>query len=416
MKQKPVDPITEEEYIYSTIESRWEYEVLVIYEWWIGSNTLINKTHAADTWYVKVDGTYNQLYVGTSSFVIPVPSLITSEELPITLDGTNIKSQVVTAQLNRPSRGNTVVQTWWLDIVLSVYTGSIKKTSTDQAKQDAIIAIQWAYSGTLLSNNEPYEYLLSQVSSWELLTFANISILNDPSWWTLSSGEWLTWWRALDPNCDIDDITIGSQVWAWCNSTLWNGFEWWKQDNGSNGTVSNGCYNYSGTDNATCTIGDTSMASNTKANTWFTGSNVNGDTEVANIWWKLYTWMNSDSACGTWYHVPSNAEWETLETTLYGSNCRNSIEQWLCDGLWWKFHDTKSSSNNIVQALKIPLAGSRDINGIDFGYRGESTQLWSSTPETEFSAYFKDLYWDDSTLDLAGQDLINGFSIRCIKD
>ena len=141
IKKKPLDPITEEEYIYSTTENQREYEVLAIYEWWIANNTVTNQTHAADTWYVKVDGTYNQLYTETDSYTIPVPSLITSEELPLILDATNIQSQVVTWQLNRPARVNTTIQTGSLDIVLSAYAWKITKTSTDQEKIDIITAV-----------------------------------------------------------------------------------------------------------------------------------------------------------------------------------------------------------------------------------------------------------------------------------
>jgi len=470
LKKKPTDPLTDLEYIYSTTNSRKEYEVVAVYEWSISYSPILPQTHAANLNSVKVDGTYNQLYVKTNNYIIPTPSIITAEVLPFTLDNTNIKSQIVSGQLNRPAQWTNVAQTGWLDIVLSVYTWSITTDSSEQDKQNAVSAIQWAYSGTLLASAWPYEYVLNQTSTWELVAFADTSILSTPSWWTASSGggwwwpsnscatqpsytnasftvwspsssneawqntnawnpcyytctngyTWndcstppLTWWRALDSNCDIDDITIGSQVWAWCNSTLWNWFEWWKQDNGSNGTVWS-CYNYSGTNNATCTIWDSSMASNTKANTWFTGTNTNSDTEVANIWWKFYTWANRDSACGTWYHVPSDAEWTTLENTLNGSTCR-TWDGWQCDGLGWKLHDTKTTSNNITQALKIPLAGYRSTDGTTFYSRGYYTNLWSSTPNGG-NAYRRVLGWYGSAVYRDSYSQSYGFSVRCIKD
>jgi len=160
------------------------------------------------------------------------------------------------------------------------------------------------------------------------------------------------------------------------------------------------------------------MASDTKANTWFTGSTASGDTEVANIWWKLYTWVNSDSACGTWYHVPSDAEWETLETTLNGwTNCRNSQDYWLCDWLWWKLHSTTNSGTSMVEKLKFPLAGSRHYQVLSFNSRWHSIYLWSSTPYFDNDkAYYRRLGSSSSEVFRLYIWKESWFSVRCIKD
>jgi len=410
IKKKPVDPGSEEEYIYSTIENRWEYEVLAIYEWWITNNAITHQTHAADTWYVKVDGTYNQLYVDTSSFVIPTPSLITSEELPVTLDSTNIKSQVVTGQLNRPSRTNTTVQTGWLDIVLSVYTGSINKGSTAQEKIDAIVAVQNAYTGTTLASNTTYTQLLSQTDIEDQVRLANIISLHDGD--AESAPEVVLTWRDFDANCPIDDIVVGSQTWAGCNSTLWDGFEYGQTNadiwtSNYSGT-SWGCNNY---DNggASCTIWDITMLSSTKANTWFTGTNSNWDTEVDNIWWKFYTGTSAPTACPSWRHLPSDTEWQTLESSFGCTDQTNT--GWRCDTLGWEFHDTKTASNNIVQALKIPLLGFRSTNGTSFAFRWDETALRATNRHWR---YFE---WSHATINrLTSISDSVWYPVRCIKD
>lgn len=225
------------------------------------------------------------------------------------------------------------------------------------------------------------------------------------------------WWKALDPNCDIDDITIGSQTWAGCNSTLGNGFERWKQDNSKNGTIWS-CYpNYDLLDDSiNCVIGSTAMTSNTKANTWYAGTNANLDKEYPVIWWKLYTWANAPSACPTGWHLPSEAEWETLETTLNGSKCRNETNSWLCTGLgWWK-HNTKTATNNLANALKIPLAGDRDIDGSTFDYRGFTASLWSSSAFDATTAYNRNLNYSNTSVERGDEDKLYGFSVRCMKD
>jgi uncharacterized protein (TIGR02145 family) len=413
LKKKPTDPSTEEEYIYSTTENKVEYEVLWIYEWGITNNSITNQTHAADTGYIKVDGTYNQLYVDTNSFVIPVPSLITSETLPVTLDGTNIKSQVVTWQLNRPARTNTTVQTGWLDIVLSVYTGSIKKTSSNQEKIDAMTAIQNAYTWTTLATIWRYQEALSQTNDDALVSFVDTVVLNDDA---EPAPVVLTWWRALDPNCHKEDITIGSQTWAWCNSTLWTWFEWGKNDDGSDGDVSFNCHNYHGANNIVCPIGDPQMASSYNPKDWYIGTSTYWDSPVDSIWGKLYTWPNSSTACPSGRHVPSDTEWEVLETTMNGwVNCRNATNFWLCTWLWWRDYTTKTTENNIIQALQIPLAGTRVADSDFFANRWRYAYIWSST--TAWSSQFA-RYFDYSRREThrANWDEDGGFSVRCMKD
>lgn len=234
----------------------------------------------------------------------------------------------------------------------------------------------------------------------------------------------LTWWRDLDPKCPIDDIQIWNQVWAGCNSTLGNGFEWGKQNDWSDGTIWS-CLNYDGINNASdidCAIWNPLMASDANPKDFFDkkqpdGQNSNNDSEFDTIWWKLYTWEQANtSACPAGWHLPSDWEWETLETYLNGwTNCRNSTYWWLCDGLWWNGHNTKNDSNNLTNALKIPLAGRRNTDGSTFSLRGSNTYLWSSTASSIY-AYDRHLRWYYPHVSRDADSQSNAFSVRCIKD
>ena len=92
------------------------------------------------------------------------------------------------------------------------------------------------------------------------------------------------------------------------------------------------------------------MASTTKANTWFTTTNVNGDAEVDNIWGKFYTWNSlstecknptggnfsntiastSNCPCPIGWHIPTEPEWATLEQTLNAGVACITDNVWQC--------------------------------------------------------------------------------------
>jgi len=69
----------------------------------------------------------------------------------------------------------------------------------------------------------------------------------------------------------------------------------------------------------------------------------------------------------------------------------------------------------MVQALKLPLSGTRGADGITFYHRGRSTSLWSSTPSSS-NAYRRFLSRNNSTIYRGTISQSDSFSVRCIKD
>jgi len=70
----------------------------------------------------------------------------------------------------------------------------------------------------------------------------------------------------------------------------------------------------------------------------------------------------------------------------------------------------------MAQALKLPLAGYRYLDGVTFHDRGSHTILWSSTPIISTNAYVKYLLWGNSTIHRYHDSQANSLSVRCIKD
>ncbi|MDD3646273.1 MAG: prepilin-type N-terminal cleavage/methylation domain-containing protein [Candidatus Gracilibacteria bacterium] len=208
----PLDPLTNEQYIYSITAKKNEYEILVIYEGVIVMTTpqpspyqgegvatnisiplpmgelrggLISQTQAANESYKpKVTGTYNKIYVKTTNYYIPLPSIINAEVsgTGIILDETNIKSQIVTNGTNLPQIGTSITQSTGAiaNLNLSVYTGGkITLTSTDDQKVALAQKIQEAYSGSDLQSQAIYSNILSKTTINQLVALIDSIVLGN---------------------------------------------------------------------------------------------------------------------------------------------------------------------------------------------------------------------------------------------
>jgi len=204
----PLDPLMNIQYTYSTTNSYKEYEILALYEWNVAYNPVVNSVHAATTNLIpKVEWNYNQVFVKTKSYIIPIPSIITAEWFTWTwvldLNSTNIKSQVTTNGTNIPQIWIAITKTWTLNINLAVYTGSITKKSTYIQKINVMKQIQQAYSWTNLVNNDTYLYILNQKTNQQNLTLTNtlfnlpissVEKINPKDWKSAGSLALPRWW------------------------------------------------------------------------------------------------------------------------------------------------------------------------------------------------------------------------------
>jgi hypothetical protein len=255
------------------------------------------------------------------------------------------------------------------------------------------------YIATVLNNSLKTKIEKIKVTSWWL------------SWWGSD-------WTSIDVNCNIPDITVWSQTWAWCNSTLAEGYEYMLKP-----WYTAYCYDYwpsywASSWNIWC------RWVTTKEIDYFeyiypSGVNTVWWKWVDNIWWKHYTWDQAmwniwDWACQNWYHLPSDEEWNILETNL-GSTDTSTI-WYRSDWLWWSWNWLKTHTDNLVNALLLPLAWwyRSDNWGMDF--RWQRLNMWTSTLSWE-EVYYRFMRHDNSWVyrGLIGS-LDLWFSVRCIKD
>ncbi|MEI6048761.1 MAG: FISUMP domain-containing protein [Bacteroidota bacterium] len=210
-------------------------------------------------------------------------------------------------------------------------------------------------------------------------------------------------------------VTIGTQVWMAENlkTTKYN-------DNSTIPPV---------TDNtawAAATTGAYSDYSNDPANSttygrlynWYAVDN-NAATKVASNGGK--------NVCPTSWHVPTDAEWTTLENYLIangynydGTTTGNKIAKSMASTSGWTAYATvgtvgnDQASNNRSGFTALP-GGFRSTNGTYYtiGYSG---YWWSSTELSAAAAWYRDVGYYLTNVYSYYNNKRNGFSVRCVRD
>jgi uncharacterized protein (TIGR02145 family) len=121
---------------------------------------------------------------------------------------------------------------------------------------------------------------------------------------------------------------------------------------------------------------------------------------------------NVRGICPTGWHLPSVAEWSSLETTLGGLVVAGGALK-STSGLWIS---PNSGATNSSGFSALP-AGNRGPSG-PFGNTGRGAYFWSPTPDVSgnsHAAVYNLLYnWGGSTF--TGNSKSTGFSARCTQD
>lgn len=192
------------------------------------------------------------------------------------------------------------------------------------------------------------------------------------------------------------------------------------------------CNNYAGDDAST-----TDCQSMTAKEDWvgITTNMTYAPTQTDNIYGKLYQFDTdikaggkcatktiggqivygggADCACSAGWHIPSNVEWEELSAALNGGVSCEVDNTWACNGLGWMNQNTRTTSNNIIKALGIPLAGL--CSGGSCYDRGSNVFYWSSI-ESAGSAWRRVFDYGADSVYHDTNAQTNAFSVRCLKD
>ena len=138
------------------------------------------------------------------------------------------------------------------------------------------------------------------------------------------------------------------------------------------------------------------------------------DSTVGTTYGKLYNWYAVNDPRGlapTGWHIPSDAEWTTLETTLGGSSVAGGKMKEA--GLFnWK--SNKDGNNN---SGFTGLPGGYRFNSGEFYSSGIEGYWWSSTGSTPVTtAWNRNLTYSSGIVVRYNDNKLCGFSVRCLRD
>lgn len=213
---------------------------------------------------------------------------------------------------------------------------------------------------------------------------------------TITSGYGNVWWNYSDPPTvnDFDGnvyhiITIGTQVWMVENL---------KTTHYRNGES---------IPNITGNKAWSKMTSGAYCN-------YNNDVKNTDAYGRLYNWYavsDKRNICPAGWHVPADAEWQTLIDYLGGEFVAGGKlkETGLAH---WESPNLEATNTSGFSAF---AAGSRDNGNGSYGNLGTYTYFWSST-ESNGSAWGHNLSFYYVGIGRFEFDKTFGISVRCIKD
>jgi uncharacterized protein (TIGR02145 family) len=129
---------------------------------------------------------------------------------------------------------------------------------------------------------------------------------------------------------------------------------------------------------------------------------------------RLYNWYavnDSRNIAPEGWHVPSDAEWQTLADYLGGDAVAGGKMKEAGTTHW----DSPNTGATNESGLTVLPGGDRDYNGTYDGM-GFLAYFWSSTEVDSGNAWYRYLHCEVSNFGRHSYDKPTGFSVRCVKD
>ena len=178
------------------------------------------------------------------------------------------------------------------------------------------------------------------------------------------------------------------------------------------------------------------MAENLKTTRYRNGDPIteqwayNNDANNAAKYGRLYTWYAATDSRGiapAGWHVPTDAEWTTLQNYLIangynydGTTIGNKIAKALATTTdWYTYTGTGTPGADLTKNNSsgfTALPGGNRLKDGTFGNIGYYGNWWSSTELYTSSAWYRYLIYDGYGLYRGDRTKSYGFSVRCLRD
>jgi uncharacterized protein (TIGR02145 family) len=143
--------------------------------------------------------------------------------------------------------------------------------------------------------------------------------------------------------------------------------------------------------------------------------NYNNDVNNVAVYGRLYNWYAVDTSLNiapAGWHVPTDAEWDTLVSYLGGYTVAGGKMK-ETDTTHWPSPNTGATNESGFTALP---GGYRYGDG-SYSIMGHNANFWSSTEYyTMYYAWARSLSYDNSGVYRYYDDLRHGVSVRCVRD
>lgn len=166
------------------------------------------------------------------------------------------------------------------------------------------------------------------------------------------------------------------------------------------------------------------ITDNTEWNNLTTGAYCNYDNNANNAttYGRLYNWYavnDSRNIAPEGWHVPSDAEWQTLIDYLGGSSSGRGGKMKEAGTTHWNSPNTGATNESGFSALPGGNRGhwgDEDSPYYYFGNLGRMAFFWSPTESGSNNAFSRLLYCDISEISRNYKRKRSGFSVRCVGD
>jgi uncharacterized protein (TIGR02145 family) len=143
-----------------------------------------------------------------------------------------------------------------------------------------------------------------------------------------------------------------------------------------------------------------------------------GDEANTPVYGKLYTYYaitDSRKVCPTGWHIPSDAEWITLENSIGGYLIAGSGLKETGNTHWLAPYNLDATNVSCFKALPGGYRNSASGSNT-FSFLGNYGYYWTSTEADGTNGWIRSLYVQSTQLSRMNFSKKGGASIRCIKD